>query len=171
MKEKFLSIIYDHWITILSIFGVGIFSWLKIQIPIIANYPVQLWVVCIIIILTICIVLYIKTPKIKSLVFDYKKPIHIYKEYGKKILFKVDWEVFMGHDDDFSDRRIWVSGPFCPECIYALDEDVDKWICVTCNKKYKIPYNIRICPKEKIVKIFEAKAKSASGLEKNEDEN
>ena len=150
---------------LLSVFGIAIFSWLKVEIPIIASYPVQLWVVCIISLLGICGTLYIKKPRIKPINFDSKKPSNIYKDFGIKNLYKVDWEVFMGYDDDFSDRRIWVSGPFCPKCIYALDENVDKWLCVDCDKKYKIPYNIRICPKEKVIKIFEARAKSAGGLE------
>lgn len=162
--KKIFNIIYEHWLIAYSIFGVFIFSWLKIQVPLIANYNVSLWIVCITIVITILITIYIKTPKIKPIIFNVNKPNNIEKEYGVKNLYKVGWQVFMGYDNDFRDRRIWASGPYCLKCKYRLDNWEEKWLCVPCDEKYKIPYNIRICPTEKVIKIFEAKAQSTEGL-------
>ena len=163
--KKIFDILYEHWLIIFSLFGVAIVSWLKIKVPLIANYNVPLWIVCIVVVVTILITIYIKTPKIKPIILNVSKPNNIEKEYGVYDLYKVGWQVSMGYDNDFRDRRIWVFGPYCLKCKYRLDNLEEKWLCVPCDKKYKIPYNIRICPIEKVIKIFEAKVQSANGLQ------
>ncbi len=162
MDRNFFSIVYDHWKIIFGVFSVIIVSWLKDGVRTVIKYSVPVWLVLLLTVLVIIFFNLNKRFKLKPRLFNDKKPKNILNDYGVKELYKVNWHVFLGFDKNFKDRKIWVGGPYCQKCDYVLDEEVNKWICVPCSKKYKIPYNIRICPKEKVVKIFEAKVRSSA---------
>lgn len=165
MKGRILESLYDHWIVIFSTLAVGLISTTKVYLPLVANFQVPLWICAIVIVAAILLTIYIKTPKrsLKSS-FVHQKPKQRIKDYGQNVLFKVSWEIWMGYDQDFSDRRIWASGPFCRQCKYELDDWEDAWFCVPCEKRYKIPKHVRSCPREKAIKVFEAQVQSSSGL-------
>jgi len=70
----------------------------------------------------------------------------------------VKWKVWLGYDRLGKESRVWVEGPFCPQCLYELDRDRagKKWHCLKCNKHTPIPKNLREDTIEKMIKVFTA---------------
>lgn len=155
------QIFYDHWLILASLSGATVVTVLKNKLPQIANFEIPLWML--LVIFFILVALWYAYEKLfcdkqSDATVIHKKPEEIVQSYEPEIYASVAWKVWMGTGDNFSDRRIWVDGPFCPHCDYEMDKYEKSWLCVPCNKKFKIPSQIREYTKEKIIKVFTAKA-------------
>lgn len=162
------SFIYDHWLAFLSVSGVSIVTWIKNKVPEIANIQVPLWIV--LLGLFVCLMMWylydIFLSDSKEIAPNkYEKPVNVIQEYKPYLHMSVLWKAWIGNSSNFSDRKIWVDGPFCPECMYELDRYEKSWFCAHCNKKYKIQSHIREYTLEKIIKIFTVKAEKVGVLE------
>jgi hypothetical protein len=161
MNYKIKDFLLEHYKILLTVLVSSPFfavSFTKYRYIILLKFEIWKYLVSLFLIYAIyLLVLKINTPKqVKS--YLVKKPDEIITDFGKKDKYSLDWKVLMGCDSqDFSSRRIFVEGPFCKKCSYLLDhDDPSFWFCVVCEKKYHIPKYIRICPMEKVTKIFEA---------------
>lgn len=168
MKNKFLKILYDHWLIIFSIIigtaGVSVavkyYDSLQQLILQAINHSATGWIALFLFIVILRIKKLTKKKQPLATVLSFvPPPQHKKDDLGKRELFGVMWNVWMGYDFLSNDEeRLWADDPFCPHCDYELDrdEEKDKWICVKCNQSFKIPKNIKDDTKEKVIKIFEA---------------
>ena len=133
--KKFFEILYDHWLVGVSIFGLGALSWIKSNFSSFENYSVKLWIVLLVVFLMLLlwssISNFFKKSKLVEVPIVLEKPKTKIQDYGAKELFSVKWNIWLGCTDEFSYRRIWADGPFCPKCMYELDNMTDFWFCVS----------------------------------------
>lgn len=169
MIKKIGKILYDHWLQIFSVLlglvGVGaiIKFWNFIKQKFLYSVCISVWLWCIIIVVIFAIIIVaiklVKRRKKLGAILcpnpsDYEPK---YKEFLADIPeFGVMWKLYFGNDFLRSQKqRIWVEGPFCLECHYELDrENLKKWKCNRCIKRFKIPKHIREDTKERVTKIF-----------------
>lgn len=173
MPHKFAlfiwNIIYDHWILSLSVSGFSIATAIPPYREKIIEwliFMIQIWQVILIMVIVLGIyALHEKYFKDKEeLCTDSPtKPENIIVKYEPELYAGVSWSFFMGVDEKFSDRRIWVDGPFCKKCIYELDKYEKSWFCVECNKRYKIPSQLRVNLQNKMIKIFTKRSSMVNG--------
>lgn len=134
-------------------------NWLKDRGLQVITHPITGWVFSVLIILTIVFIFVVKRNSAPIAYFLTPEPgLPEYNRYlGAREEFRVKWKIYIGHDflGDESER-LWVDDPLCPHCDYQLDRDGNKWFCVPCNKKFRIPKSICEDTKEKMIKFFKA---------------
>ena len=170
--KRLSEMLYDHGLQVffflLGSGGVIIF-WNKLKELFFdfLEYKVSIWIpaaVFLFIFAVKCVVGRIKRRSTGFVITSLSSP-PVYKRssYGKSKAFRVLWRVWSGTDSRIGGYdRLWVDGPFCPEkqCSYELDRKNNKWICVKCGKKFRIPKKIREDTREKVIKIFESEVRS-----------
>ena len=141
-------------------------AYLKDQFIVLISVDLPLWMV--LIFLAIIVVVYLLYEKYfcdkEVLAAEMlSKPENEVVRYEDEEYAGVTWSPWMGTGDEFSDRRIWVDGPFCMTCRYELDKCEKSWFCVECKKRYKIPSQLRQNLQHKMIKIFTVKSSKSGG--------
>lgn len=173
-QNKILEIFYEQW----KIFVSGIITSIVISyllknltrilnsLQIFLKKQIPLWVgVCgVILIILIWILIHMISKKRSRISYFSFLPRPRYKiqDLGRCEILGVIWDCWIGSDTivllpgENVPSRVWVEGPFCPECNYELERKEKFWYCVLCKKKFKIPKDLKENTREKIIKIFEA---------------
>jgi large-conductance mechanosensitive channel len=168
------NIIYDHWKMAISGSGIVVLGILYHMRDLVLHYLtllVPVWTFFLIAILLLMVVslynFYFSDAEVVK-ADDSTKPTNVIIEYESTDYVGVTWKPWMGSGSEFSDRRIWADGPYCPKCMYELDRFEKSWLCVGCNKKYTIPAHLRINTLFKIIKVFTVKSAKGDGLKSKE---
>lgn len=187
MKNKFPKILYDHWLIIFSIIigtaGVSVavkhYDSLQQLILQVISHSAAGWIVLLLFIVISGIKKLTKKKQSSVTFLSSDSPLFSPKYMKTNIrrnnLFGVVWHIWIGSDSLSTDNRerLWADGPFCSRCDYELDrdEEKDRWICINCNRSFKIPKNVREGTREKVIKIFEAEIRKQQNKKQEPTKN